>query len=340
LPDNIKSGADIIVTVRGFNLIFGVGMGAGLNGQIASCRLLLLLFTLYASPFTIPHGAAIVSVANEAGGIGLVAGRGRYPMLFAEETRRLGIGPLVVVAMHGETDPALAALADQVEWVYVGQLDKTIKAFLKAGVRRVVFAGQIKPGRLFGDLRPDFRVAKLLAFLRERNAESIFGALTREFEKDGVTILPATTHLEAHLASPGVLGRVKPSSADWQDIELGRRIAITTSSNDIGQTVVVKAGAILAVEAFEGTDKAIIRGGEVGKGDVIVVKVAKPRQDLRFDVPCIGLRTVESLITAKARVLAVETGRTLLLDRPAVLAALDQAKIAVVGIPLEGPVKP
>lgn len=281
-----------------------------------------------------------MSAVENAGGIGLVAGRGRYPLLFAEETRRRGVQPLVVVAMHGETDPALLTLADQSEWVYVGQLDKTIKTFLKAGVRRVVFAGQIKPGRLFGDLRPDFRVVKLLALLRERHAESIFGALAAEFEKDGVTILPATTHMEGHLASLGVMGRVKPPSGAWEEIELGRRMAITTSSLNIGQTVVVKRGTVLAVEAFEGTDKAILRGGELGQGEVTVVKVAKPRQDLRFDVPCIGLRTVESLVQAKARVLAVEAGRTLLLDRPEVLAALDQAKIAVVGIPLEGPVKP
>lgn len=268
--------------------------------------------------------------------VGLIAGRGRYPLLFCEAAKRRGVRRLVVMAMHGETDPEIAKLADHVEWLYVGQLGACLKALRRLEIRQVVFAGQIKPARLFGDIRPDLRAIAFLARLRERNAETIFGGVAGEFNKDGIEVLPATTFLEDHLAGAGQLGRVKVPRGGWDDIALGRRIAIEVSRLDIGQTVVVKKGTVLAVEGFEGTDKCILRGGELGKGEVTVVKVAKPKQDMRFDVPCVGPITVESLQAAKAEVLAVETGRTLLLDREIVLPAFDKAGIALVGIPLTG----
>ncbi len=264
--------------------------------------------------------------------IGLVAGRGRYPLLFCETARRLGVQRIVVVAMRGETDESIADLADDVQWVHVGQIGKAIKILRKADVPVCCFMGQVKPGRLFGDIRPDLRAAKLLFTLKEKNAESIFTGIGNEFAKDGITVLPATTYLEEFLAREGQMGKLKLKKGQVDDMELGWRIAKEVSRMDIGQTVVVKNGTILAVEGFEGTDKCIKRGGELGKGSgITVVKVAKPGQDMRFDVPCIGTRTVESLKTAGASALIVEAGKTLFIDMPEVLAGMDAAGIAVVG---------
>ncbi|MFT5127584.1 MAG: DUF1009 family protein [Rhodothermales bacterium] len=263
--------------------------------------------------------------------IGLVAGRGVYPLLFCEAAKRAGVRHLTVAGVTDDADPVLADYADHFEWVHAGQLGKTIKLFLKDDVKQVVFAGQVRPGKLFKGLRPDLRAAKVLAKLALKNADTIFTGIAAEYERDGITVLPATTLLEDALASPGVLGKVKPSKAVKADIDYGREIARETSRLDIGQTVVVKKGTVLAVEAFEGTDRAIRRGGELGRGGVTVVKLAKPGQDMRFDVPCIGMRTVESLIEAEAAALAVEVGRTLLLERDKVITALNKAGIALVG---------
>lgn len=263
--------------------------------------------------------------------LGLVAGRGRYPLLFCEAAKARGVPYLLVTAMRGETDPAIEELADEVVWIHVGQVGKSIKAFRKREVPQVVFAGQIKPGRLFGDLRPDLRAIKLLASLKLKNAESIFGGLAAEYEKDGISVLPATTCLEDFLAVEGQMGKIKAKGSIVDDIDLGWRIARQVSQLDIGQTVVVKNGTVLAVEGFEGTDQAIVRGGELGNGGVTVVKVAKPDHDMRFDVPCIGTTTVRSLLKAEAVALAVQAGKTLFLDKPDVLAELDSARIAVIG---------
>lgn len=266
--------------------------------------------------------------------VGLVAGRGNYPLLLARAAKDAGVDKLVVVALRGETEKAIEELADHVEWLAVGQLEKTIKCFLRHEVGHLIFAGQIRPSRLFTGFRPDLRAIKTMAKLKAKNADTIFSALGSEFEKDGLNILPATTFMEEHLAALGPMGRRQPGKACLADVEFGRCIAREVSRLDIGQTVVVKDGTVLAVEAFEGTDKAVLRGGELGKGDVTVVKVAKPEQDMRFDVPCVGELTVETLRQAGARALAVEAGRVLFLDKQAVVAAFDKAKIAVVGIEL------
>jgi len=263
--------------------------------------------------------------------IGLVAGRGEYPLEFCRAARRAGVSRLAVAALIDEATPDITALADQVEWVHVGQIKKTIDVFRRQEIHRVVFAGQIKPSRLYGGIRPDFRALKLLFKLKERNAHTIFGAVADEFEREGVQVLPAYTYLESWLAQPGTLGRIQPGSGIRDDMAFGIRIAREISRLEIGQTVVVKRGTVLAVEGFEGTDQAIRRGGELGQGRVTVVKLAKPTHDMRFDVPCIGLNTVDSLIAARAVVLAVEAGRTLLLQRDAVLERCDRAGIAVVG---------
>ncbi|MCJ8328923.1 MAG: UDP-2,3-diacylglucosamine diphosphatase LpxI [Lentisphaeria bacterium] len=265
--------------------------------------------------------------------IGLIAGRSRYPLLFAELAKQQGY-ELTVVAYHGETDKSIEEIADHVHWFYVGQLDKTSKAFQKHDVKEIVCAGQIKPGKLFKGMRPDFRTVKVLATTKEKNAATLFNAIGAEFEKDGLTVLPATTLLESQLADSGQMGKVKIKQDRLEEIEFGLKIVRESSRLNIGQTVVVKNGTVLAVEAFEGTDRAIIRGGELGHGDVTVVKIAKPGHDMRFDVPCIGLKTVESLKEAKAKTLAVQAGKTLFIDKSVVLDELNKSKIAVYGIDL------
>ena len=266
--------------------------------------------------------------------IGIIAGRGLYPLLTARAAKRNGIKHLTIAAIRGDADPALSQVANNLEWLYPGQIEKAIRLFKRDNVENIIFAGQIKPTRLFTGLRPDFRALKLLAKLRFKNAESIFSAVASEFLKEDITVLPATKFLENSLTADGVIGKIKPTKRQLLDIEFGKRIATEVCKLDIGQTVVVKNGVILAVEAFEGTDEAIQRGGRLGKNGVIVVKISKPNQDMRFDVPCIGMRTVETLVAAKAKVIALEAGRTLLFEKETVISELNKAKIAVLGIRL------
>ncbi len=263
--------------------------------------------------------------------MGLIAGRGRYPMLLAEEAHKHGVERLVIAGFTDDTDPAIEEFADSLTILQLGQLKKLINVFKKQGIKHILMAGQVTPGKLFKGLKPDLRAIKMLATLRERNADTIFKAIIGEFEKDGICCLPATTFMDDHLALEGVMGRIKPSKDVRSDIDLGRRIARQTSNLDIGQSVVVKNGTVLAVEAFEGTDRAILRGGELGRGEVVVVKLAKRGQDYRFDVPCIGMKTVESLKQANAKALAVEAGITLIIDKDQVIDALNREKIALVG---------
>jgi DUF1009 family protein len=207
--------------------------------------------------------------------------------------------------------------------------------FSQREVSDVMFAGQIRPARLFGGIRPDFLALRLLWSLKERNAHSLFGAVADTFAQYGFHVLPAVTYLDDLLAPAGVIGRIRPTARTAHDVEFGLRIAREVARLDIGQTVVVRNGTVLAVEGFEGTDQAIRRGGELGKGGVTVVKVAKPGHDLRFDVPCIGRNTVESLRVAGALALAVQAGKTLFLEKEVVLRELDAARIAVLGIAVE-----
>ena len=267
-----------------------------------------------------------------ADSIGIVAGRGIYPLLSAEEAKRHGVSQLTVAAVKGDADPSLANLADRIEWIYAGQLSKVIRLFKKNGVKDIIFAGQIKPSKLFKGLRPDFRAFKLLARLKVRNAESIFSAIADEFVKNDLNVLPATTFLDNYLVPDGQIGKTKPNKRQLADVEFGKTIAWEVSRLNIGQTIVVKKGTVLAVEAFEGTDKAILRGANLGHGGVTVLKVAKRNQDMRFDVPCVGLNTVRSLVTAKAAALALEARKTLLLEKNSVIDALNSAKIPLIGI--------
>lgn len=259
-------------------------------------------------PFASDPSTAPVPVS-----LGLIAGNGNYPFATVRAARRAGVGRIVVAAFTGETNPALADEVDVIEWLRVGQLGRLIKFFAKAGVRDAIMAGQIAPKNLF-DLRPDLRALMLLGKLKLRHAESIFGAIGDELAKDGITLLPATRFLEDCLPPPGRVFGPEPSRRQLEDIAYGFRIAKEMSRLDIGQSVVVKHGTVLAVEAFEGTDECIKRGGSLGKGGATLAKVSKPGQDFRFDVPVVGPRTVENAAAAGLNVIVIEARRTLLLQ--------------------------
>ena len=264
--------------------------------------------------------------------LGIIAGNGTYPLALAKSARRPGgVRRIVATAFENETDPALVALVDEIEWMRVGQLGRMIRFFASRGVKEAIMAGQIAPGNLF-DLRPDMKALLLLAKLRQRNAESIFGAIGDELAKVGVRLLPATTFMEEYLANPGQIAGPRLSRREEEDVRFGFGIAKAVSRLDIGQTVVVKAGTVLAVEGFDGTNATLRRGGTLGRKDSVAVKVSKPFQDLRFDVPVIGPATLDSASEARIRVLAVEAGLTLVLDRERVAEQAVRLKISVVGV--------
>ncbi len=265
--------------------------------------------------------------------LGIIAGNGQYPLLLAREARAQGVKRLVVAAFVNETRPELEPLVDRIVWLRVGQLGKLIDFFREEKIERAMMAGQIAPSNLF-DLRPDFKALVVLAKLKERNAESIFGAIALELQKVGAELLPATTYLEKHLAPQGLIAGPSLKRREQEDVTFGFRIAKEVSRLDIGQTVVVKKGTVLAVEGFEGTDRALRRGGELGKGDAVAVKVSKPNQDFRFDVPVVGTRTLETAQEAGIRVIACEAGKTLLLERESLQALAQQYRISLVGVGL------
>jgi DUF1009 family protein len=248
--------------------------------------------------------------------IGIIAGNGVYPETFVAAARRHSPGTrLVVTAFENETKQELAEKVDAIGWFRVGQLSKMIKFFRKEGATEAVMVGQISPKNLF-DLRPDLRILMMLARVKERNAETLFGAIGEELAKDGITLLPATTFLEDHLPSPGHVCGPVFKKRQLADAAFGYKIAKETSRLDIGQTVVVRNGTVLAVEAFEGTNECIVRGGALGRGkDVMLVKVSKPNQDMRFDVPVIGPHTIEHCAKAGVAGIAIEAGMTLLLEK-------------------------
>jgi DUF1009 family protein len=273
-------------------------------------------------------------MANLSSPLGIIAGNRSLPLVFARQARSLGVQRLVAVAFDGETDRELAGLVDKIVWLKVGQLSKLIAAFKENGIKQCVMAGQITPRNLF-DIRPDLRAMSLLLKLKEKNAHTIFGAIADELQKEGIELIEATPWLKPLMPVTGFRLGPKLSANQESDVTLGYRIAKEISRLEIGQTVVVKGGAVLAVEGFEGTDKCLARGGELaGKdGGAVAVKVAKEKHDLRFDIPCLGAQTMAICVSAGISVLAVEAGKTLLLDREEVnaLASRDGISLITVG---------
>jgi len=265
--------------------------------------------------------------------LGIIAGNGVYPFLLARAARRHGVNAIHIAAFDDETHAELADHADSIEWMRVGQLGRLLKYFEQAGVRQAIMAGQIAPKNLF-DLRPDFKALMLLGRLKKRNAETLFGAVADELANTGVELLPATTYLEDCLAQEGLIAGPKPRRRLLDDIAFGFEIAKEVSRLDIGQTVVVRNGTVLAVEGFEGTDEAIQRGAKLGKGGAVIVKVSKPKQDFRFDVPVIGCQTLKVAADAGARAIAIEAKKTLLLDKEALKASAEEKKMTIYGYKL------
>ena len=265
--------------------------------------------------------------------LAIIAGNGTYPQAMARAARAAGVARIVAAAFQNETDPALTPLVDELDWLRVGQLGKLLAILQKSGATHAVMAGQIHPQNLF-DLRPDLKALFVLAKLKRRNAESIFGAIADEMKKVGVELLPATTFMDEHLAPAGLIAgpALKPRVED--DVRYGFHIAKESSRLDIGQTVIVKNGTVLAVEAFEGTNAAMKRGGELGRKDAVMVKVSKPNQDFRFDVPVIGPLTLQAAHEAHIRALGIEAGKTLLLEKEKLTALAEQHRISIFGLTL------
>ncbi|MDX2226664.1 MAG: UDP-2,3-diacylglucosamine diphosphatase LpxI [Verrucomicrobiae bacterium] len=244
---------------------------------------------------------------------GIVAGSGTYPLLMAREARKQGVKTIVATGFKDETDPEIEKVADAVEWLRVGEMNRLIRTFTSRGVREVAMVGAVGLKNLF-DMRPDFRTLKALLLLRERNAATLFGAVVREMEKDGLKVVEATRFLEHLLPPAGLIAGPKPKSRQMSDIAWGAKIAKQIAALNIGQCIVVRNGTVLAVEAYESTSETILRGGKAGREQAIVIKVAKPDHDFRFDVPVMGLKTMEMAREGGIAVLAVEARRTLLLD--------------------------
>jgi DUF1009 family protein len=265
--------------------------------------------------------------------IGIIAGNRSLPLEFARQARASGVKRLVAVAFENETDPALAQLVDETVWLRVGQLGKMISAFTDRGVKQCVMVGQIAPKNLF-DLRLDLRAMSLLFKIKERNAQTIFGTIADELKKDGVELIEATPWLAPLMPGKDFQFGPKLSAEQKEDVAFGYRIAKETSRLEIGQTVVVKNGTVLAVEAFEGTDKCLARGGELAgkEGGAVAVKVAREKHDMRFDIPCLGPKTFEVCAAARISALAIETGKSLLLEREACerLAIKDKISLTTV----------
>lgn len=262
----------------------------------------------------------------------LIAGKGAYPLLLAESARHQGVKKISTIAFKHETSWRIGNYVDETHWLYIGQLQKFLDTVAQTGARCAVMAGQITPTNLFS-LRMDKPMWQLLSRLRQRNAHTIFGAVADELKAIGVELLPAHLFMEKHLATPGTLGTTEPTPEQWEDIKFGFQVAQTTSSLEIGQTVVIKNGTILAVEAFEGTDATIRRAGKLGGPGAVIVKVAKVGHDMRFDIPVIGTKTLKNLAKIRAGALAMEAGRAIILEKDKVIAAANKHGISLVAVP-------
>ena len=262
-------------------------------------------------------------------GWGLIAGNGRFPFLVLEGARSQGI-EMTVIALKEEASPELEKIAKRLHWVSLGELSKAIELMQREGVQQAVMAGQVKHNKIFSSIRPDWKLAKLLFSLPRKNTDSLIGAVAKVLEDEGIRLVDSTMFLKPLLPDPGVLTRRAPSEEEAADMEYGLLVARQIAGMDIGQTVVIADQACVAVEAMEGTDETIARAGRFAQGkNLVVVKVSKPGQDMRFDVPVVGLPTVENMKKAGATALAIDAARTLLFDREKLVELADEAGIAI-----------
>ncbi len=277
---------------------------------------------------------------SEKGRIGLIAGNGTFPLLVLDAARAQGFD-VIVAAIKEEASPAIESHgAAAVHWLSLGELSKLIETFQQERVQRAIMAGQVKHKQIFSSIRPDWRLAKLLLNLRTRNTDALLGAVAKVLADEGITLENSTGFLEPMLAKSGVLTRRGPTEAERKNIDYGREVARHVGQYDIGQTVIVAESACVAIEAMEGTDAAIERAGQLMRSldsqastlsrALTVIKIAKPKQDMRFDVPVIGVKTIETMQSAGATCLALDAGKCLLLDGEAIIMAADSAKMAIV----------
>lgn len=262
---------------------------------------------------------------------GLIAGNGRFPFLVAEGARRAGAS-LAVVAIREEADPEIEQLADIVQWVGIGQLGKMISFFKSEGVSKAMMAGQVKHVQIFSGALPDLRMIKMLWSLPQRNTDALIGGVADEMSREGIELIDSTFFIQDQLAPVGVLTKRKPNETELGNIGYGLKIATEIARLDLGQTIVVRAKACVGVEAMEGTDAVIRRAGELANGKLTVVKVAKPDQDMRFDVLVVGVPTIRTMIDAGATCLCLTPGKTLIFDRDETVKLANEHKIVIVGV--------
>lgn len=266
--------------------------------------------------------------------IGLIAGSGQFPLIFSRQARSKGLS--VYAAAHiNETDPELEAAVEAIEWIHLGQINRIIKFFKRNGVAETVMMGAIKKTRMFHDVRPDTKAIALMAAMRHTHDDNLLSAFARVLEKSGIRVRSSTFLMPDLLAPEGCWTRRKPSGAEAADIDLGWRLAKEVGRLDIGQCVVVGGGSVLAVEAIDGTDATIRRGAPLGRGEAVVVKVCKPNQDTRFDIPAIGAETIRAMADAGATALAVEANKAVVFDREEMIALADRLNISVVALARE-----
>lgn len=264
-----------------------------------------------------------------AGNWGLIAGNGDFPFLVLEGARSRGI-EMAVIAIREEASPNLERAAKRLHWVSLGELSRAIELLHREGVKRAVMAGQVKHNKIFSSIRPDWRLAKLLFSLNTKNTDALIGAVARVLEDEGIELVNSTEFLGSLLPQTGILTKRTPDASERADIEYGRHIAQQIAGLDLGQTVVIRDRACVAIEAMEGTDETIERAGRIAGGQrLVVVKVSKPKQDMRFDVPVVGRKTIDVMKQANATALAIDAGRTLLFERDDLIRAADQAGIAI-----------
>jgi DUF1009 family protein len=260
--------------------------------------------------------------------LGLIAGNGKFPFLVLEGAKRAGTS-VAVAAIREETDPAIESLAERLTWVGIGQLGKMLRFFKDEGVDKAIMAGQVKHVQIFSRAIPDVRMLKMLLRLPRRNTDALIGAVANELASEGIELIDSTFFLKDQLPQPGTLTRRAPDERERSDVEYGLEIARGIAGMDLGQTIVVRDRACVAIEAMEGTDAVIRRAGELVRGRLTVVKIAKPDQDMRFDVPVVGVPTIESMKDSGATCICLTAGKTLMFDREAMVKLADKHKIAI-----------
>jgi UDP-2,3-diacylglucosamine hydrolase len=262
---------------------------------------------------------------------GLIAGNGKFPFLVLEGARKAG-AQIAVAAIREETDPAIEQVADRLIWVGIGQLGKLLKFFKNEGVSQAIMAGQVKHVQIFSNAIPDLRMLKMLLRLPKRNTDALIGAVAAELASEGIELIDSTQFLKHALPEVGTLTKRAPDERERSDIEYGLEVAREIGRLDLGQTIVVRDRACVAIEAMEGTDAVVRRAGELVRGKLTVVKIAKPDQDMRFDVPVVGVPTIETMIAARATCLSLTAGKTLMFDREEMIKLANKHKIAIAAV--------